>query len=49
MVDVEEGDLISREEVTATLFMLADISANVALIVDLLEDTNGEEGSAENS
>jgi hypothetical protein len=41
--------LISREEVTGMLFMLADISAHVAVIVDLLEDADGEEGPEENS
>ena len=37
--------LISREEVTAMLFMLADINANVAVIIEILEDGDGEEGS----
>jgi hypothetical protein len=40
--------LISREEVTGMLFMLADINVGVYRIVELLEeDANGEEGSPE--
>jgi hypothetical protein len=37
--------LINRDEVTAMLFMLADVNANVARIVRLLvEEFDGEEG-----
>jgi hypothetical protein len=40
--------LVSREEVTATLFAIADINANVEHIVELLEGgENGEEGFTE--
>jgi hypothetical protein len=37
--------LINRDEVTAMLFMLADINASVARILRLLlEESDGEEG-----
>jgi len=40
--------LVSREEVTAMLFAIADINANVEHIVELLEGgENGEEGFTE--
>jgi hypothetical protein len=40
--------VISREEVTAMLFAIADINANVEHIVDLLEGgEGGEEGLPE--
>jgi hypothetical protein len=45
---VEEEALISRPELTAMLFALADINVNVDRIVDLLEgDGFGEEGLSE--
>jgi hypothetical protein len=40
--------LVSREEVTAMLFAIADINASVEHIVELLEGgENGEEGFTE--
>lgn len=45
---MEEEALISRPEVAAMLFALADINVNVDRIVDLLEgDGDGEEGLPE--
>jgi hypothetical protein len=42
-VSVEE-DLISRDELTATLFAIQDIRLDVRRIRDLLEDEDGEAG-----
>jgi hypothetical protein len=37
-------DLISRDELTATLFAIQDFGLDVRRIRDLLEDENGEAG-----
>ena len=37
-----DGDLISRDELTATLFAIHDIREDVRGIRDWLEDENGE-------
>jgi hypothetical protein len=40
---MEQEPLIDREEVTATLFAIADINGNVREILKILqEDSNGE-------
>jgi hypothetical protein len=43
---VTSGELISRDELTATLFAIADINVNVERILRILED-DGEEETAE--
>jgi hypothetical protein len=37
-----DDDLIAREELTATLFAIVDIRADVRTIRELLEDDDGE-------
>jgi hypothetical protein len=44
---LEPEPLIYREEVTAILIALSDISANTSRIVDLLEGEDGEEEDSE--
>jgi hypothetical protein len=44
---VEAEELISRSELTAMLFAIADINASVERIVSLLEDGNGEQETPE--
>lgn len=39
-----DEDLISRDEMTATLFAIQDIRLDVRRIRDLLEDEDGEAG-----
>jgi hypothetical protein len=46
---VQAEPLIYREEVTAMLFLLADINANVQKIIDLLEDDFGGEVQEEDA
>jgi hypothetical protein len=40
---VDAEPLIYREEVTATLFMVNDIAHTLAKILELLEETHGED------
>jgi hypothetical protein len=40
---MEHEPIISREEVTATIFVLTDISATLVDILELLRDVYGEE------
>ncbi len=48
IVGVEPGNVISREEAVATMFLIADLNAKVGRIVALLEgDDDGEEGQSE--
>jgi hypothetical protein len=44
---VDEEALISRSEVAAMLFTLADINQNVERIKDILEQEDGEEENSE--
>jgi hypothetical protein len=44
---VKPEELISRSELTAMLFAIADINASVERIVSLLEDGNGEQETPE--
>jgi hypothetical protein len=44
---VEPEELISRSELTAMLFAIADINESVERIVSLLEDGNGEQETPE--
>jgi hypothetical protein len=44
---VEHEELISRSELTGTLFAIADINAHVERILSLLEDENGEQEKPE--
>ena len=45
-----DDEVISRDEVTGTLFAIADINANVERIVRILEgDGNGEEETPEDA
>jgi hypothetical protein len=47
---VADDELISRDELTGTLFAIADINANVERIVRILEgDGNGEEEASEDA
>jgi hypothetical protein len=41
---VEAGAVIHREEVTGTLFVIADINAKIGRILELLEEELGGEG-----
>jgi hypothetical protein len=45
---VEPEPLLYREEVTAMLMTLADINVNIRKILDLLENSYGEEEELEN-
>jgi hypothetical protein len=46
---VEPEPLVHREEVTAMLFAIADMNANIRAIRELLEEEDGgEEGLSEN-
>jgi hypothetical protein len=44
---MDESDLISRSEVAAMLFTLADINGNVERIKRILEQETGEEEDSE--
>jgi hypothetical protein len=46
---VQPEPIIYREEVTAILFVLADISVMLNRIVDLLEDNDEEEDAEDDS
>jgi len=47
---VAQEPIIYREELTATLFAIADLNANVAEIVEILkEEDDGEEPEGEDA
>ncbi len=44
---MEPEPLVTRDELTGTLFVIADISVNVRRITEILEEFGGEEAIPE--